>query len=106
MKGDVVVVPFPYSDLSGTKKRPALVVIDEASDSDVVLAAITTSGNAPSAINLNPGDLETGSLHHSSFVRATKLFTFERRQLLRIVGHLKQQKHIEVVAAIRRLLEP
>lgn len=41
VKGDVVVVPFPFSDLSTTKRRPALVVADLTGD-DVVLCQITT----------------------------------------------------------------
>ena len=41
MKGDVVVVPFPFSDLSANKKRPALVVATLTGD-DVILCQITS----------------------------------------------------------------
>ena len=39
MKGDVVVIPFPFSDLSGSKRRPALVIADWGGD-DVMLCQI------------------------------------------------------------------
>jgi mRNA interferase MazF len=41
VKGDVVVVPFPFSDLSGSKKRPAFVIADLPGD-DIVLCQITS----------------------------------------------------------------
>ncbi len=41
VKGDVVVLPFPYSDLSTTKRRPALVVAATAGD-DLILCPITS----------------------------------------------------------------
>jgi mRNA interferase MazF len=41
VKGDVVVIPFPFSDLSGSKRRPALVLVDLPGD-DIILCQITS----------------------------------------------------------------
>jgi len=41
VKGDIVVIPFPFSDLSGTKRRPALVIADFHGD-DILLCQITS----------------------------------------------------------------
>lgn len=41
VKGDVVVIPFPFTDLSGTKRRPALVLADLPGD-DIILCQITS----------------------------------------------------------------
>ncbi len=41
IKGDIVVIPFPFSDLSGRKKRPALVIADLVGE-DIVLCQITS----------------------------------------------------------------
>jgi mRNA interferase MazF len=60
VKGDVVVTPFPFSDLSATKKRPALVVATLTGD-DVILCQITSQSIADSyAIPLADHDLRAG----------------------------------------------
>jgi len=41
VKDDIVVIPFPFSDLSGSKKRPALVLADLQGD-DIILCQITS----------------------------------------------------------------
>ena len=61
VKGDVVVTPFPFSDLSGTKKRPALVVATLTGD-DVILCQITSQAVADSyAVPLADRDFASGA---------------------------------------------
>jgi len=103
MKGEVVVIPFPFSDLSNVKNRPAVILIDQPGP-DVVLAAITSTGNDPNAIKLENRDLQTGNLYHLSFIHPTKLFTFERSQIKRTIGKITEQKRKDVTAAIVALL--
>ena len=103
MRGEVVVIPFPFSDLSNVKNRPAVVLIDQPGP-DVVLAAITSTGTDPNAITLGNRDFQTGNLDHPSFIHPTKLFTFERSQVLRTVGRITEKKRNEITSAIVALL--
>jgi len=103
MTGEVVVIPFPFSDLSNVKNRPALVLIDLPGP-DAVLAAVTSTGNDPHAIALRSADFKTGSLNHPSFIHPTKLFTCEKSQIRRTVGRLTDEKRAEVAAKIIDLL--
>jgi mRNA interferase MazF len=104
MTGEVVVISFPFSDLSNVKNRPALVVIDGAGP-DVVLAAIASRPNSPHAIPLGTADFQTGGLDHPSFIHPTKLFTCERTQIVRTVGRLTQKKQGEVAAKLTALFK-
>ena len=62
VKGDIVVIPFPFSDLTGSKKRPALVVTGLQGD-DLILCQITSQLNKDQyAIELNTSDLLSGHL--------------------------------------------
>jgi mRNA interferase MazF len=65
IKGDVVVVPFPFSDLTRAKRRPALVIAELEGD-DVLLCQITShSIRDKYAISISDEDFATGTLKKS-----------------------------------------
>ena len=75
VKGDVVIIPFPFSDLSTTKRRPALVVAAPGGD-DVILCQITSRQVRDHyAISTTDMDFAEGSLHKQSNVRPNRLFS-------------------------------
>ena len=75
VKGDVVVVPFPFSDLTEAKRRPALVIATLAGD-DLILCQITSQRIADRyAILLENSDFSEGGLNQISNIRPNRLFT-------------------------------
>lgn len=71
----VVVIPFPFSDLSGAKLRPAVILAETGHD-DWLLCQITSNAYIdPDAIRITDSELREGSLHTISYVRPMKLFT-------------------------------
>ena len=75
VKGDVVVLPFPFSDLSHAKRRPALVIAELEGD-DVILLQMTSQAIRDKyAIALDDSDFIEGSLNKPSNVRPNRLFT-------------------------------
>jgi len=106
MKGDVVVVSFPFSDLSSSKRRPALVVA-KGSERDLILAQITSKAFRDAyAIELTSDNFVSGGLHLLSYARPNKIFTAEAGIILYKLGCLKPEKMNEVVSAIIGLLSP
>jgi len=100
VKGDVVVVPFPFSDLSASKKRPALVVATLTGD-DVILCQITSQAISDRyAIPLSTADFKTGTLHQDGNIRPNRLFTADSNIILYRAGELTPGKVKEVVAKI------
>ncbi len=91
VKGDVVVVPFPFSDLTRSKRRPALIAATLPGD-DLILCQITSQErHAPDAVPLGPGDFASRGLDRPSFVRAARLFTADRSLILYRVGSLRPE---------------
>ena len=96
VKGDVVVLPFPFSDLSKSKKRPALVVAILEGD-DIVLCQITSEARIDSySIALTSSEFKKGSLNLTSMIRPNKLFTADKSIILYKIGSLKESKIKEV----------
>jgi mRNA interferase MazF len=105
VKGDVVVIPFPFSDLTQTKRRPALVVAELQGD-DLILCQITSRLITDQyAIPIDNDDFSSGSLRQSSNVRPNRLFTADKQIILSKVGHLKPEKVNEIIAKIVEILQ-
>ncbi len=99
-RGDVVLVPFPFSDLTAVKRRPALVVSTRAyneATGDTIIAQITSKVKSPP----RPGDhilkrWRDAGLPLPSLVRA-KLATLHSSLFIRTLGHMPadEMKHID-----------
>lgn len=88
--GDIVVVPFPFTDCRATKRRPALVCSSREFNREsrhLVLAMVTTSGHAPWPGDVAIRDLGASGLPAPSVVR-WKLFTLDASSILRRAGSL------------------
>jgi mRNA interferase MazF len=105
VKGDIVVIPFPFSDLSGSKRRPALVIADINGD-DVILCQITSvARNDHYIIPIDTAAFESGTLPVKSFVRPNKIFTADRSLILYSAWRLKPDTMRTITTAIVRMLE-
>jgi mRNA interferase MazF len=104
VRGDVVVVPFPFSDLSNSKRRPALVLSDLQGD-DVILCQITGQTTHDSyAISLDDREFLSGGLKQKSNIRPNRLFTADSRILLYSAGRLNPSKLHEVIDGLVAIL--
>jgi mRNA interferase MazF len=103
VKGDVVVLPFPFSDLSSSKKRPALVVAN-LSGEDIILCQITSKLRADVySITLTESDFKQGGLKLTSAIKPQRIFTAARSIILYKIGSLKELKIKEVEEEIIKI---
>ena len=103
--GTIVLVRFPFSDLSGSKLRPALVLA-QAGRGDVVLCQITSQPYTDrAAIEISDADFRIGSFNRTSYVRPGKLFTANQTIITRKIGELGSDKFVEIVNAVISLFE-
>lgn len=102
--GAVVLVPFPFSDLSQAKLRPAVVLAD-ASRGDWILCQVTSSpyGDA-NAVQLTQASFASGSLRRDSYARPGKLFTANHDLMVGQVGSLRSESLGRVVEAVVAIL--
>ena len=100
IKGDVVVIPFPFSDLSQTKRRPALVLATLTGD-DVILCQITSQTAADHyAVALLEQDMTDGKLGKDSNIRPNRLFTADQELILYRACRITPDKLKETVRKV------
>ena len=108
-RGDVVLVPFPFTDLSTTKRRPALVVSSDefnATRDDVIVVAITSQLPAVLLYDehaISPGDLGLCGLPKPSIVKLSKIVTLHQQLVLKRIGALPPASLLALLHKIRQL---
>jgi len=91
-KGTVVLIKFPFSDLSKVKLRPALVLA-LTSKNDFILCQITSKRYGDDkSVELQTNNMRNGSLHKLSYVRYTKIFTANKSIIFSDIGKIKDNK--------------
>jgi len=102
----VILVPFPFSDLSQSKVRPAVCLAD-AGRGDWILCQLTSNPfGDPDAIRLDAADFASGGLRVTSYARPGRLFTANESLLIRSVGTLQAASIAGLLDAIVELLRP
>lgn len=106
VNGEVVILNFPFSDLSGQKKRPAIVVT-KLSGNDIRLCQITSKENRHDeySLELSNDDFEYGNLTiNNSLIRANFLFTADRELILNKIGKINNFKLTQVKTKISEII--
>ena len=103
---DVVVVPFPFTDKTTTRRRPALILSDARAFNlqvgQAVMAMITSAKNSDWPLDIEIRDLDAAGLPSPSMIRM-KLFTLDEKLILRKAGKLADPDRERVINALRRL---
>jgi len=106
-RGDIVLVSFPFTNLTFAKRRPALVVspdIFNELNEDLILLAVTSQlSTSPHSISVLPGDCEEGVLPKESIVKLTKVFTLSSALVLKRLCRLGNPQLNAVLVGLRRL---
>lgn len=104
LAGDIVVLPFPQTDLQIGKRRPALVVADLTGD-DLILCQITSQARHQDghSVPLTSSDFANGSLSVASFIRTNRLFTVDRSVIIYVAATVNTAILNEARAKIRQL---
>lgn len=106
-KGDVVILPFPFSDATGAKRRPALVLaaLPYFGGMDYLVCLITSrDAGDPHSIEIQPADLTGGAFAVRSYLRPLYLFAAEEAAVLRHIGTLAPSKVAAVVQTAATVL--
>lgn len=109
-RGDIVLVPFPFTDFSTLKQRPALVISSSAFNrirEDAILVALTShveaSGKGDNYL-IKDGEQERAGLPRPGIVLVGKIITIDQRLIRRTIGTLPQKALAEIVKRIFKII--
>jgi mRNA interferase MazF len=105
VKGDVIVIDFPFSSLKESKRRPVLIIKIPKCE-DVIVNQITSSSHEKSVeIKIENKDFNRGSLKRESFVRIDKIGSIEKSLIKYKIGSLNPEKFKEIIGRVVSFLK-
>ena len=106
---DIILIPFPFSDLTQTKRRPSIIISNHeynSNNEDVICCAITSNPkNYDESVEIVNEDLDSGNLHYESRVKPTKIFTLDKRMVVKKLAKLNVIKSKEIVKNLTNSIE-
>ncbi len=91
-QGDIVLIPIPFTDLSSQKRRPVVVISNNAYNrrtADIVVVAMTSNPEAVDySFTIASSDLETGTLNRPGKVRVDKIYTLSQSIVVKTFGQV------------------
>jgi mRNA interferase MazF len=105
-RGEIVLVPIPFSDLSSVKRRPVLVISNlyhNNANKDIIVVAIT-SNLQQDGITIETKDLSVGKLPKTSLIRYDKIYTLEQSMVIKRFGCVSDNVLNRVITEINNLI--
>jgi mRNA interferase MazF len=106
-KGDIVIIPVPFTDNKGYKLRPAIVISNDTIHQigDVMIVQITSKLKQDNlSISITNDDV-TENLPVRSYIRAHKIFVLEKKLIKGKVSSLKINKYKELIERIKQIID-
>ena len=103
--GTVVLMPFPYSDSSATKRRPVLMLTEPDHHGDFVCMPLTSQPQPAPALQLAPGPMALGgNLPLASWIKTDTVYSLSETRVLKTVGQLAEADRVYCVQQLCRYL--
>ncbi len=102
-KGDIVLITFPFTDLSGSKLRPALILADSKLDLTVCFITTQSDWSEPSDLSISP--TPANGLRGESIIRTSKIATLDKSLVKGLLGRLNQSELSELNIKLKILLQ-
>jgi len=105
-QNDIILIPFPYSDLTGSKRRPALIISnEEINNTEDRICCLITSNPHKEDLTMTRDCFEEGSLPFKSFVKPHRIFTVYKGIIVRKLCTINNKFHDRVIEKLNEYLK-
>ena len=98
--GDIVGLPYPFSDLTSRKKRPVLILTRTDYRGDFMGLAITSVLTEDNSVSIENSDMKDGFMPKKSWIRYDKIFTLSTSTVVRRYGSIKEDVFSAVIIGL------
>jgi len=106
---EILLVPFPFSDQSGRKVRPVIVVSNDSFNNrseDVIVVGVTSNiAKDKYSLGLSNNDLEEGRLFTKCSIKAENILRLEKGLVIKKIGKINKIKFNEIIALIDKIIK-
>lgn len=103
---DIVLLPFPYSDLTGAKQRPAIIISNETiNETEDRICCLITSNHPKGGLLILDNAFESGSLPFKSWVKPHRIFTIHEKIIIKKLCTIKDSFHDKVISEINNYIK-
>ena len=104
-QGDIVLLPFPFSDLSSSKVRPAVVISNNTYDGeDIIVCGVTSQNIHKQSIEIFNENLDQGTLPVISYIRPLKVVSLHKKIVRKIVARLNKDTLQKVILLLQEYI--
>jgi len=108
LQRDLLLVPFPFSDQSGRKVRPIIVISNNnfnENSEDILIVGVTSNVNKGEYnLKLENKDLEDGKLITNCTIKVENILKLDKNLIIKRIGKIKSEKLIEINKVINKLI--
>ncbi len=105
---DLILLPFPFTDFSGRKVRPAIIISNDEYNResvDILVVGVTSQGvKGEYSLALTQKDLEAGTLIANCYIKVENLLKIDKRMCIKKIGTINKEKHKEIKESLQNLL--
>jgi mRNA interferase MazF len=101
---DIILIPFPFSDLTGSKKRPAIIISNSKLKGDDFICSLITSNKPKKGMALENKKFEEGKLPFKSWIKPERIFTIDKRIIIKKLAKIKPEIMIELKSEVEEFI--
>jgi mRNA interferase MazF len=90
-RGDLLLIPFPFTDLSATKRRPVLALTSTDRYGDFIALPITSRPQSKHAVSITTSDMAVGRLPVASWIRTDRVITLNKSLVVKTIGRVSDR---------------
>ena len=104
-QGDIILIPFPYSDLAGLKKRPAIIISNSNLKGEDFICSLITSNSPKDGIQIRDDFLKENKLPFKSWVKPQRIFTIDKKMIIKKITSVNNKFYAKIEKSIFNLIK-